>query len=121
MKIALIIIGILLLLFILTKAGRRYSDKKNMAIVAGDKLREEALDKRILNQDVKKEEEAAASALPFEISYDSGRLEKKGKRSLGKQKKAAKTMLQLTETSELSARKYMLDPSRKIYIGSKIG
>ena len=84
-------------------------------------MREEALDRIILNEN-NSEEEGANPAIPFEVRYDSNHTNKinpsKGRKS---GKSNSKIMVQITENNEISARKYMLDPSKRIYMGSKNG
>lgn len=92
-----------------------------MAILAEDKLREEALDKILLNKNAENKKGEALLATPFEVNYDVARIEKNKKASAKKEKKDSKVMVQIVENSELSARKYMFDPKKGICIGSKVG
>lgn len=120
--IAVIAAAVLLLLRLLKKQRGRSVKNKEMAVKAQDKLREEALDRILLNENAGAQERETFSATPFEVSYDgqgaSGRPAGQGKR---RQKTAARRMLQITEKSQLSARKYMFDPGPGVRIGSEKG
>lgn len=89
-----------------------------MAIQAEDKLREEALDKIILNDKAQNDEGDVFSAKPFEVNYDAASVEKHTEKA---KKAKYRTMVQIVENSELSSRKYMFDPSKGIHIGGKNG
>lgn len=107
-----------ILFILLIKMRKKNKKQKMMAIQAEDKLREEALDKIILNDKAQNDEGDVFSAKPFEVNYDAASVEK----NTEKAKKARyRTMVQIVENSELSSRKYMFDPSKGIHIGGKKG
>lgn len=108
-----------IILFILLNKIRKKNRKQKMMIIqAEDKLREEALDKIILNDKAQNDEGDVFSAKPFEVKYDVISAEKNTEKM---PKDKYKIMVQIVENSELSSRKYMFDPSKGIHIGSKKG
>lgn len=115
--VALIVV---ICLFILIKKNKV---KKEKALLANDKMREEALDKLLFNQEVslKKEEPETFAAVPINVNYDVNAVDKSKTKVSGKKNKSKKMMLQVIEKSELSVRKYMFDPKKSIFIGSKNG
>ena len=123
MKIAIGIIGILLMGIILIIISKKRKEKKAKALQASDKIREEALDRLLLNQETEsRKEEPTFAAVPIAVNYDVNSVEKtKDSTSRKKRNKSKKVMVQIVENSELSARKYMLDPQKGIFIGSKAG
>lgn len=106
------------LVIIIRKLQKKNARKKEMAIQAGDKLREEALDRIILNSSQGNNHAEIFSAQPFEVNYDANAV---GKQTHMSQKKKNSLMVQIVENSELSARKYMFDPKQGIRIGSRQG
>lgn len=119
MYIAVMACIVLITLFILLiKIRKKNKRQKIMTIQAEDKLREETLDKIILNDKAQNDEGDVFSAKPFEVNYDAASVEKHTEKT---SKDKYKTMVQIVENSELSSRKYMFDPSKGIHIGGKIG
>lgn len=111
-----IAIIILLILFVLLLVIKNKKKKQRlMHLQAEDKLREETLDRIILNNKAQNGDEDIFSAKPFEVNYNVVDVEK----YQGKDK--YRTMVQIVENSELSTRKFMFDPSKGIYIGGKKG
>jgi len=109
--------GVLLVLFIIVKLVKRRNKKKEMQRSAEDKLREEALDKVLIEGRRLKEGKQAAN-VPFDVKYDADQ-RKKGKQS--ESRKSTEIMIQLTERCELSTRKYMFHIVDRITIGSQTG
>lgn len=107
-----------ILFILLIKIRKKNKKQKIMAIQAEDKLREEALDKIILNDKAQNDEGDVFSAKPFEVNYDAASVEKHTEKA---KKARYRTMVQIVENSELSSRKYMFDPSKGIHIGGKNG
>ena len=107
-----------ILFFFLIKIRKKNKKQKIMSIQAEDKLREEALDKIILNDKAQNDEGDVFSAKPFEVNYDAASVEKHTEKA---KKARYRTMVQIVENSELSSRKYMFDPSKGIHIGGKNG
>lgn len=121
MKIIISVFGILLTVIILSLISRKRKDKKIKAQIVGDKIREEALDKLLLNTEtVVKKEEKTFAAVPIAVDYDTNSIEKVNSLKKDK-KKSKKIMVQIVENSELSARKYVLDPKKGIFIGNAVG
>ncbi|MBR4981521.1 MAG: FHA domain-containing protein [Lachnospiraceae bacterium] len=118
-------IGIALIgLIVLCVVAKKQKNKKEKALLASNKMREEALDKLLFNQEaaVKKEEDTTFAAVPINVNYDVNALDKSIAKTVGKKKnKSKKMMIQIVENSELSVRKYMFDPKKSIFIGSKNG
>ena len=107
-----------ILFILLIKIRKKNKKQKIMSIQAEDKLREEALDKIILNDKAQNDEGDVFSAKPFEVNYDAASVEKHTEKA---KKARYRTMVQIVENSELSSRKYMFDPSKGIHIGGKNG
>ena len=114
-----IIIAILLFILILytyVRIVKKQNRKKELQTLADDKKREEMLDNIILNAH-SKDRVAMAESVPYEVDYSSG-----GNKTSGKSKKGKKPdayMLQLTEHSELSMRKHVVNPRNVVRIGSR--
>lgn len=115
----IIVLSIVVTLIIIITLLKRRSRRKNIEQRAGDKMREEALDKMILN-DKRERDLSPNQAIPFEVHYDTEN-QKKSKKKKKEAGRGSKMMLQITEKNHISARKYMLAPSGGIYIGSKNG
>lgn len=120
--IGILIFVLVPLIKLIIKIHKKNSKKTELAMHAEDKLREDALDQYILNPSAPPVSKETVEAKPFEVSYDASNVERvspvKGK---SKKKPEPKIMVQLIENSELSSRKYMLDPSAGINIGSRKG
>lgn len=116
--IKLIVIGAVLLfagIRLLAWGIRRRNHRKEMQRNAEDKLREEALD-RVLT-DGRKQEKVPAN-VPFDVKYD---LERRKKNKPKEKGGVSEIMVQLTECSKLSTRKYMFHIAERITLGSKAG
>lgn len=122
-KIIGLVIVLLGLIIILCIVFSKHKNKKEKILLASNKMREEALDKLLVNQEaaLKKEEENTFAAVPINVNYDVNALDKSKGKVGGKKNKSKKTMIQIVEKSELSVRKYMFDPKKSIFIGSKNG
>ena len=86
--------------------------RKELEIKAQDKLREEALNRALRNERSKERAVSERDCLPYEVDYGQN---KNPVDYVDKNK----IMLQIIEHSELSVRKYILDPDKKIHIGSR--
>lgn len=80
--------------------------KKNMESKAMDKLREEELDRNILNPNTQNHELRARAEKPVQVKYISPEVQR-----------SKKQMLQILEIGELSTKEYMLNPAERIKIG----
>lgn len=113
-KTALIVIVVTVLaLIILIRIQQRRKRRREMRRQAEDRLREEALD-RVLTGRVDGGKGAGPS-VPFDVKYDADQ------RKQGAQARRVPAepplMLQLTEYSELSTRKYMFHVSDRVTLG----
>lgn len=118
-----VLLGISLIKLII-KIKKIKETNNELTMHAEDKLREDALDQYILNPSAPIVDKAVSEAKPFEVSYDASNVERvnhKKRKWFGKRKTKPKVMVQLIENSELSARKFMLDPNLGINIGRKKG
>lgn len=121
MKIIIGIIVIILILIFINTLSKKRKIKKHKAMLANDKLREEALDKLLMNTEAEvKRDDRTFAAVPVAVNYDANLIEKADS-AKKKKNKPKKIMVQIIENSELSARKYVLDPGKGIFIGSKVG
>ena len=121
---AAIVVGVLAAIIILCVVTKKQKTKKEKTLLANDKLREEALDKMLFNQEAafKTDGQPTFAAVPINVNYDVNAVDKSKGKSVGKKKrKSKKMMVQIVEKSELSVRKYMFDPGKSIFIGSKNG
>lgn len=121
MKIMLGIFAALLVVIIFSIISKKRREKKVKAQLAGDKIREETLDKLLLNKEAEiRKDENTFVAIPVAVNYDVNSIEKINT-SEKKKNRRNKVMVQIIENSELSERKYMLDPRKGIFFGSKTG
>lgn len=112
--IVLVLLVVLVILGrVITKRGRN----RELREYASNKKREEMLDQVILNVYDKKEG-AKSESVPYDVDYSES--SEKQKPDRGKAVNAGGLMLQLTEHSELSVRKHVLNPEQVIRIGSKL-
>lgn len=119
-----IVVGVLAAVTILCVFLKKHKIQKEKTLQANDKMREEALDRLLFNQEVafQQEEKATFAAVPINVNYDINAVEKSKSKAVGKKKVKNRTMMvQIVEKSELSVRKYMFDPRKSIFIGSKNG
>lgn len=124
-KIIGLVIVLLGLIVTLCIVVNKHKNKKEKMLLASNKMREEALDKLLVNQEaaLKKEKENTFAAVPINVNYDVNALDKSMGKAVGKKSKSKgkKMVIQIVENSELSVRKYMFDPQKSIFIGSKNG
>lgn len=119
-KITILILLILLLLaagiVLLKEMIRRNQKKKELSQAAEDKLRDENLNHVILNSDIGKEQLKEVYK-PYDVDYSNPNTDKKvSGRNI--QKGENHVMVQLIERTELSTRKFMMNPIKGIHIGS---
>ena len=106
---AAVLTGIILILRIVIRRSRR---NRELAIAAEDKRRDENLNNVILNSyagDAGRKE----VYVPYDVDYSNS--EADGRKN---KKRDDAPMLQLIEKTELSTRKFMLNPVKGIHIGS---
>lgn len=119
-RIAIIILLILLVLVVgivlLKKVISRNQKKKELSQAAEDKLRDENLNHVILNSYIENDQLKEVYK-PYDVDYSNPNADKKvsGRNT---QKGEKHVMVQLIERTELSTRKFMMNPVRGIHIGS---
>ena len=113
-RIAVIIVCIItviaLLIVILTKWVKSRNRKKELKRAAEKQMREESLERMILNERNASIERNRANN-PYEVSYEKG-VASQGRRAAGQ------IMVSLEEKNELSTKKFVLNPMKPIRIGS---
>lgn len=116
---ALLFIAAIVVLLCLTQLIKRYlrwrAKKKEINRAATDRLRDENLNQIILNNHTGGVENREIYK-PYDVDYNgegSGGLDNINV-------KAGQTMIQLVEHTRLSTRKYVLNPAKKIRIGSDL-
>lgn len=115
-RIIVSLIVLITLLIIWKRIRNKKAKEREMEQSAQDKLREKALDERILNkQHTGIQDEDVA--LPVEVNYDVGQIEHLSCSKAG----TTGVMVQIIENTELSSKKYILDPLKGIKIGNVPG
>ncbi len=94
------------------------SERKELKQAAADRVRDEKLNSIILNSYIDENIKKNASK-PYDVDYGNGSQTTKDIRFCGKDIQSV--MVQLVENTELSSRKFVLNPANGIYIGSGIG
>ncbi len=114
--------AILLLIVSLLKKFMKYREKKKeIALAAADRMRDENLNSIILNSHADRGS-AKEVYKPYDVDYGS---QDKGGGGKGKHTdipagKHGQPMIQLIEKTELSTRKFVLNPAKRIRIGSDL-
>lgn len=118
--VGLLFILVLIILQIVSKSRRK---KKEISLYASDKLREEELDRLLINDKAGLNPSEMFSAKPIEINYsaDNQNLQSRKWKRKGKNHGTEKLMVHITEISALSKKRYVLNPEHGILIGSKQG
>jgi len=110
-------IGVWLIVTLIKKAVNKNRKNKEIRQAAADHLRDQNLNNLILNEqsrDISKEK-----INPYDVEYNSGNQQSvKGANKLHAAHSV--TMIQLVEKTELSVRKFVLNPSPMIKIGSDL-
>lgn len=96
---------------------QRRTRKKELHRAAADRARDENLNQVILNVQHFKEENKSMKS-PYEVDYGNGSREKSKRENAESPKGKMPTMIQLIENTELSTRKFVLNPAKGISIGS---
>lgn len=113
-----IIILIAISIILLKKIFRRNQKNKELAQAAADKIRDENLNNAILNNSTRNG--AKEVYKPYDVDYSNTNGENnKGTRERDKMGESH-VMIRLVEKTELSTRKFMLNPMKKIHIGSDL-
>lgn len=120
-KIYLLIAGsVILVLIILHKFIKIRQGRKEMRQQAEDKLREEALD-RVLIGGKPISNDGSPGPVPFDVRYNSEPQKKRKKMSQPTHDSESQSpiMIELTECTELSTRKYMFNVKDRITFGNR--
>lgn len=113
-----IVILLFVLIILLKKVIRKKQKNKELRQAAEDKLRDENLNNVILNSHAESKHLRGVH-VPYDVDYSNPRGDNKNHSDHSK-KENGHVMLQLVEKTELSTRKFMLNPAKKIYIGSDL-
>lgn len=108
------ILLIIVLIRVLKKVSAVRAKKKEIRQAAADRARDENLNSYILNTHATVENKAAY--VPYEVDYSRGRQE--GTTQQLKNLDSRSTMVQIVEKTELSSRKFVLNASKGIRIGT---
>ena len=117
--ILVVIILLLTAIILIRKIVRKKQKNKELRQAAEDKLRDENLNNVILNSHVGSKRLREVH-IPYDVDYSNSGGE--GNKNLldNDKRKDNPVMLQLIEKTELSTRKFMLNPIKKIRIGSDL-
>lgn len=114
------VVGILVISFKLLKyLITRRTKNKELHQAAADRARDENLNQVILNSRQFKED-AKLVKIPYEVDYGNGSCEKGKRENIEFHKGKIPTMIQLIENTELSTRKFVLNPAKGIRIGGDL-
>lgn len=111
-----IIVFVVLLVLIKISANRR-KKQKELEQVAADKVRDENLNNVILNKWASKGSTKEVYT-PYDVDYSNK--EQDGRAAGPAQNVSRDVMLRLVEHTELSTRKFILNPAKRIRIGSDL-
>lgn len=112
--IIIAIVLLLILIKVLKKVSAVRAKKKEIRQAAADRARDENLNSYILNSHSTVDNKAAY--VPYEVDYSQGREEGTTQQLKNLDSKA--TMIQIVEKTELSTRKFVLNASKGIKIGT---
>ena len=121
-KYILIFVAIILLLVgisLIRKIMRHKQKNKELRQAAEDKLRDENLNSVILNN-YAGSNHLREVQIPYDVDYSNPGRESNKSLLDNNKRKDGHIMLQLVEKTELSTRKCMLNPIKKIHIGSDL-
>lgn len=116
--------AIIILLKLLSFIYKIIKKNQDISIKVNDRLREEALDRAILNNATPNELRKIQEATPIAVNYNPNKIAKgkpMGKDSVRSSALANSYMIQLVENSGISEKKYMLNPKQGISIGREPG
>lgn len=122
MRYILILAAVILLLagiILIRKALRKKQKDKELRQAAEDKLRDENLNHVILNSHAGSGRLREAQT-PYDVDYSNPGGSNIKNPSDNSKQKDSHVMLQLVEKTELSTRKFMLNPAKRINIGSDL-
>ena len=117
-----VVLGVILaviVIIILRKLLKRNERNKELKIAAEDKRRDENLNNVILNSRVDKDNLKEIHT-PYDVDYSNPNGENVKTYSNELENEDNQIMLQLIEKTELSTRKFMMNPAKRIKIGSDL-
>lgn len=114
--IAALALVFFLLIFFLKKFMKYQEKKKEIALAAADRVRDENLNNIILNSHADRGSNKEVYK-PYDVDYSN---KEKGSRADIPAGKHGQPMIQLIEKTELSTRKFVLNPAKIIRIGSDL-
>lgn len=114
--IAVLALAFFLIIFFLKKYMKHREKKKEIALAAADRVRDENLNNIILNSHADRGSNREVYK-PYDVDYSSKEKGSSTEVSVGRQ---GQPMIQLIEKTELSTRKFVLNPAKKIRIGSDL-
>ncbi len=117
--IVLVVILIVLLIIILKKLFKRNEKNKELKRATEDKRRDENLNNVILNSYADKSDLKEIHT-PYDIDYSNPNGDSIKSNNNNLRKEDNQVMIQLVERTELSTRKFMMNPAKKIKIGSDL-
>lgn len=112
-----IVVALAFLILFLKKQIKKYGKKKEINQAAADQIRDENLNHVILNNYRQKKGDKVAHK-PYDVDYGSGA--DASDVVLDDGKGVCQLMVQLVERTELSMRKFVLNPAHGIQIGSNL-
>jgi len=110
------IIVFIVLLVLIKLASNRRKKQRELDQVTADKVRDENLNDVILNKRASKSS-AKEVYTPYDVDYSNKEQENK---VIGSQNNGREVMIRLVENTELSTRKFILNPAKRIRIGSDL-
>lgn len=96
---------------------RKGKEKKELQRLVADKMRDEKLNSIILNN-YESDENKKQVSVPYDVDYGNASQSFKGEKKHKDEAKEHGLMVQLIENTELSSRKFVLNPENVIRIGS---
>lgn len=120
---SLITVGILIAVFLiicfLKQMIKKSQKRKEIKRAAEDRVRDENLNNIILNNHGNAKDNREIYK-PYDVDYSNGEQGSINKNSSGSIMESQQIMIQLIEKTELSTRKFLLNPAKKIKIGSDL-
>lgn len=120
---SLITVGILIVVFLiicfLKQMIKKSQKRKEIKRAAEDRVRDENLNSIILNNHGNANDNREIYK-PYDVDYSNGEQGNVNKNSSGSVMDSQQIMIQLIEKTELSTRKFLLNPAKKIKIGSDL-
>lgn len=120
---SLITVGILIVVFLIIcffkQMIKKSQKRKEIKRAAEDRVRDENLNSIILNNHGNAKDNREIYK-PYDVDYSNGEQGNVNKNSSGSVMDSQQIMIQLIEKTELSTRKFLLNPAKKIKIGSDL-